>query len=272
MNSSYGPALRRFWWVLVIGAIVAAAFATLLSYSVSGFPPKFTPREASDYTSEARLFVTSGDAPYLRTSVTVKSTVPIGTTGQEATTEEVQQPDVKTLVDAANVYPLLIESDDVAQLRTEMFGSLEGEVSAQTIYAAATAARYLPSDIPVLEVFATAGTPKAARTLAGATTEAFQKWIVREQQRAQIPESQRIQVKDLEAPADPIAVGGQSMGLPLLAFLAIFTVFAAGANILHRLYPPKGSVSADGRDEAEAEDDRTRLERQERHVGISETG
>jgi hypothetical protein len=269
MNSSYGPALRRFWWLLVIGGLLAVAVGVLLTYSVSGFPPTFTQREKPEYVSEAKLFVTSGEAPYLRTAVTRTVVAPIGTTGEDATTEVVEDPDVKTLVDAANVYPLLIESDDVAGLREDMFGLLPGEVTAQALFATATANRYLPSEIPVIEVFATAGTPDDATALASATTTAFKTWIVREQKTAGIPKGQRIQVRDLEAPQEPVATGGQSLGMPLLAVLAILTAFAAGANMLDRMYPRKRKD-----EDAERGPDEKPIEREtrERHVGISETG
>ncbi len=122
MDSGYGPALRRFWWVLALGGIFAALVAFLMVYSVGA--GGITHREKPVYTAAAKLFVTSGDAPYLRTSVPRE--VPIGTddvqTGTRAVVQINDAPDVKTLVDAANVYPLLIESDDVANLRTQLYG------------------------------------------------------------------------------------------------------------------------------------------------------
>jgi hypothetical protein len=274
MNSSYGPALRRFWWVLALGGVVAVAAALLMVYSVQSVaPPKLTAREKPAYTAEVRLFVTSGEAPYLRTSVPRFRDVPIGTEGEAASSPlQVQDaPDVKTLVDAANVYPLLIVSDDVARLREERFGDLPGEVSAQAIFASATANRYQPSQIPVIELFATADSADDAIALASATSQAFRQWMSREQQRAGISPKQRILIQELEAPTEAFTTGGSGVSLPVLAMLAILTAFGAGAIMLDRMYPrpPDDEERSDApRQPADA----TEKERLDRHVGISETG
>jgi hypothetical protein len=272
MDSGYGPAVRRFWWVLALGGVFAVLVAFLMVYSVGA--GGVTHREKPVYTAEARLFVTSGDAPYLRTSVPRE--VPIGTDDAQTATRPVVQindaPDVKTLVDAANVYPLLIESDDVANLRTQLYGDLPGEVTAQAIFASATANRYQPSQIPIIELFATSDRPKEAIALAAATSKTFQKWMAREQSRAGINPKQRIQIKDLETPTEATASGSEGIGLPILAVLAILTAFGAGAIMLDRMYPrrPDDGVAEDGsKRRATDESDADSLDR---HVGISETG
>ncbi len=274
MNSGYGPALRRFWWIIVLGAVFAMALAVIMIYSVSGFPPKFTARDQPLYTAEVRMFVTSGEAPYLRTSVPRFTDVPIGSDGT-STERPIQQvldpPDTRTLVAATNVYPLLIESDDVAALRTKMFGEIEGEIVAQAIFAAATAARYQPSEIPVIELFATSDSPKDAIALAGATSKAFRAWMAREQGKAKIDPKQRILIQELEAPDDAIATGGAGIGLPILAMLAVLSAFAAGAIMLDRLFPrPEDHEGAASSDDPSA--DVREKDALDRHVGISETG
>ncbi len=275
MSSGYGPALRRFWWVVLIGGVVGALVAVLMTYSVeAGVPPKLTKREQPTYTAEARLFVTSGQAPYLRTSVTRLEQVPIGageSSDAEATfTRVTDPPDVKTLVDAANVYPLLIVSDEVSRLREDMFGPLPGEVVAQTIFATATANRYLPSQIPVIELFGTAGSPDDARELAAATSRAFRRWIIRAQDRAGIEAGQRILIQELAAPGPAFSSGGGGIGLPVLALLAIITAFGAAAILLDRMYPrsphdESASPSLPG-------DSSSGTDPLDRAVGISETG
>jgi hypothetical protein len=238
MSSGYGPALRRFWWILLLGGVVAVLVATLMIYSVQlGFPPKLAERERPIYTSQAQLFVTSGDAPYLRTSVPRSTSVPIGTGSQTAAVQVNEAPDVSTLVDAANVYPLLIESDSVSNLRTEMFGPLPGVVEAQAIFSTATASRYRPSEIPVIVLFASADTGRGAEELAGATSEAFRTWIVREQKRAGIDPKQRILIQELASPTAAGMVGGTGLGIPLMAMRAVLTAFGAGAILLDRSFP-----------------------------------
>lgn len=273
MNSSYGPALRRFWWVLGLGAIVAAGIAFLMVYKLED--GSLTKREQPEYTAVARLFVTSGEAPYLRTSVPRYTDVPIGTGGTQTTerplTQVLDAPDTRTLVAAANVYPLLIESDDVALLRSERFGDLPGEVRAQAIFSGATATRYQPSEIPVIDIFATADEPSDAIALASATSTTFRRWMSREQNRAKIDVRQRILIQELETPTDTVATGGGGVGLPILAMLAILTAFGAGAIMLDRLFPKpaKEEDAADVHGPSGGMSEGTALDR---HVGISETG
>jgi hypothetical protein len=238
MNSGYGPALRRFWWIVLLGGLVAVLVATLMMYSVeASLPPKFTAREQPLYTAQARLFVTSGEAPYLRTTVPRVREVPIGGGAEAAFTRVNEAPDVSTLVDAANLYPLLIESDEVSRLRTEQSGDIPGDVTAKAIFATATANRFQPSGIPVIELFATTDSPDDAAALATATSKAFRTWIVREQNRAGIDPKERILIQELEAPSEAIATGGGGIGLPVLALLAIITAFGAGAIMLDRTFP-----------------------------------
>jgi hypothetical protein len=267
MNSSYGPALRRFWWLLAIGALVAAAIAFFMVYSFDD--GKLAKREQPVYTAVARLFVTSGEAPYLRTTVPRYTDVPIGTAGTQTTSRPLSQvldaPDTKTLVAATNVYPLLIESDDVSRLRTRLYGDLPGEITAQAIFSGATATRYQPSEIPVIELFATADRPGDAIALANATSKTFRQWMSREQNKAGIDEKQRILIQELEAPTDAVPTGGGGIALPVLALIAILTAFGAGAIMLDRLYPrPDDEDSLDAMGDEPAALDR--------HVGISETG
>lgn len=243
MSSGYGPALRRFWWIVVLGGFVAVFVAALMLYSVEpSFPPKLTDREKPLYTAQARLFVTSGEAPYLRTSVPRLREVPIGGGAGATFTRVNETPDVSTLVDAANLFPLLIESDEVSRLRTEQSGDIPGEVTAKAIFATATANRYQPSGIPVIELFATAGSPRDATALAGATSKAFRTWIVRKQNQAEIDVKDRILIEELEAPSGAVATGGAGIGLPVLALLAVLTAFGAGAIMLDRTFPRPDSA------------------------------
>ena len=274
MNSSYGPALRRFWWVVAIGGFVAVLIAVLMVYKLED--ASLAKREQPVYTAVARLFVTSGEAPYLRTSVPRFTDVPIGTSETQTTTRPLTQvldaPDTRTLVAATNVYPLLIESDDVARLREELYGNLPGQVTAQAIFSGATATRYQPSEIPVIELFATAGDPDDAIALAAATSKSFRTWMTREQNRAGIDVKQRILIQELEAPTDAVPSGGGGIGLPFLAMLAILTAFGAGAIMLDRVYPrpPDEEEGSPSTDESEA--DASDPEALRRHVSISETG
>ena len=107
MNTTAG-ALARFWWIVLFG-LVAGAAAAVAIYSLEA-PAK--------HTATARLMVNSPAAPYLRTQQPLlkAQATRIGAVGKAQLQSITQQaPDTQTLVNAANLYPLLIESDRIAR-------------------------------------------------------------------------------------------------------------------------------------------------------------
>jgi len=239
-------ALLRFWWVVAIGVVAGIALAVTMIYEV----PSFTPREPPEYTATARLFVTSSEGQYIRLSV--PRTVDPG----DATTEAGSgasgagggptvlnvPPNVQPLLQAANLYPLLIESDVVASVREDMFGPLPGTVRANAFSAVSTPQRYSPALIPVIDIFATSGTPRQAIELAEATADAFTRWVRREQNRAGLKPEERILIQELRAPRDAFPIGGASYGIPTLVALAVMAAFGMLAVVLDQIFPRRASA------------------------------
>ena len=59
-------ALVRFWWVAIVGIILAVARLPFATYHVSaGFPPKFESRAQSTYSASTQVLITSKREPYL---------------------------------------------------------------------------------------------------------------------------------------------------------------------------------------------------------------
>jgi hypothetical protein len=253
----YARALRRFWWVLVIGAVVAL-FAGLSSrYSVSLFPPGLDDKDEITYTSESRILVSSAENPYIRSQ---KTTFVDQSTGQETGDEEatggeepsadgasvqsipfVTAPDLNTLVRTANLYPFIIESDSVADYRREHFGDLPGSVSALGITSVVTANRVELSEIPVIKLIAVADSSDDAVALADKTAKSFIGWLEDQQDAARpkiLPED-RIVVQQLTVPHGAIASAGPSTTLPVLVFLVVFAAFCILAILLDRLVPAR---------------------------------
>jgi hypothetical protein len=232
-------ALLRFWWVVAVGVVVGVALAVVMVYNV----PEFTSREQPEYTATARLFVTSSEGQYLRLSV--PRSVDTGSTeGNQGTNGAGggpavlnMPPDYEPLLAAANMYPVLIESDEVSNLRTSMFGELEGTVSANAYSAVSTPQRYSPAQIPVIDIFATSATGAGAITLADKTAAAFKRFILNEQNRAKLSPAERIQIQSLRAPRDVYVVGGASYGIPMLIALAVIAAFCMLAVVLDQLFP-----------------------------------
>lgn len=216
----------------MIGLVVAAGAAY---YMVKN--------ETVEYQTSARLLVTSNEGPYIRTSLKLVEELPsdAGDTTPPRTVTRVVDPDVRTLVQAANLYPLLIESDAVAQLRTEMFGDLPGSVTAKAIGATVTVNRFEPGEIPVIEIIGTAPRPRQAIDVTQATAEAFMSWIAQEQDRAGIEENERILIEELRVPTSAGSSGDKSLALPALVGVAVAIVFGGLAVLLDRIVPRRRS-------------------------------
>ena len=244
-------ALQRFWWVVGLGCVVSIALAVWMVYEI----PAFKPREQPVYNAAARLFVTSAEGQYIRLSVprTAESASTSGDAARGAGSGAAesggaggagggpivfnQPPNVQPLLAAANLYPLLVESDDVARLREKMFGKLPGTVTANAYSAVSTPSRYSPAQIPVIDIFATSGTKQQAIALADATVDAFKEWIKAEQNRAKLTPEERILIQELRAPRQAFPSGGPSYGIPILVALAVMAAFGMLAVVLDQLVP-----------------------------------
>jgi hypothetical protein len=148
-----------------------------------------------------------------------------------------EMPNVQPLLAATNVYPLIIESDEVARLREEKFGALPGEVLATAYTAVSTPTRFLPAQLPIIDIVATSAAPREAITLAQATADTFEVWVRRAQNEAGVAPKERILIEQLRAPGDVFPSGGPSYGLPILAALAVAAAFAILAVVLDQLFP-----------------------------------
>lgn len=262
--TAYLGALKRFWWLCGIGLVVAVAAAFLSVYSFS--PSTFTVhhRARPTYTASALMLVNSAANPYLRTAVTVaapttKGAAPAQTAGGTTSATSgaltpaptagarpavVHAPDTHTLVQAANLFPLLIQSDQITRQRIAMFGQLKGVVTAKAVYSFVTPSRFKQSSFPVIEVQAAAGGRKAAKRLAQETTLAFTHWLVSSQNASRVPASERILVQELQSPRGAIASGGTKKSVPLAVGAVVLALFLALAIALDRLLPRRAPASS----------------------------
>jgi hypothetical protein len=274
----YAKAVRRFWWVVALGLGLAAFLAIATVYRVSLFPPGLESREVQSYSSSARLLITSDQSSHLRSQITIFGPrQPVAPTdgeedegeGNQGTGEDqtegnaegeqgegeaagpsanappgqevigVTSPDSGGwLIRQANLFPLLIESDAVADYRRKEFGEIPGTVTARGIYSFSTANRYELSQIPVIVLDAVSSDPESAVALADATAKAFVGWTQERQNANKIPRQDRIVVQQLNAPKAAASGGGESKTMPVLVFLVVAGAFALLAILLDRLFPP----------------------------------
>jgi hypothetical protein len=251
----YTHALRRFWWVLVIGLVIALLAGLSARFSVSLFPPGLQEKEEVTYSASSRILISSAQSPYFRSQTTTFVEQPNRAdegTGEETAGEEpsadgasatsvpfVTAPDLNTLARVANLYPLIIESDQVAEFRRQQYGDLPGSVSATGIYSVATANRVELSEIPVIQLVSVAGTPEDAVALADKTAKAFIGWLEQEQKASEIRPEDRIVVEQLIVPRGALASAGPSTTLPVLVFIVVFAAFCVLAILLDRLVPSR---------------------------------
>jgi hypothetical protein len=234
-RNRYVHALRRFWWVVALGLGVASLAAILSLYRIDflSVPPSLEKREPVTYTATARVLVTSAEAPYFRTTVTRE----LGTDEGDSTQEFAGAPDIGTLISTANLYPVLIQSDEVQRLRQEMSGPLPGAITTRAIYEVNSPGRFELSQVPVVEVYGHSTTFAGAIELTQATVEAFMAYVERTQNRAGLSPQERIVLEEIQRPVTAIATGGSSLSLPLMLFVVVVAAFCALAILLDRLFP-----------------------------------
>ena len=217
-------ALARFWWIVVAGLVAAVAVA----YELHRQQP------APVFTASENVLVTSPSAPYLRTVQTgAKSKTATASSGAT---------DTASLVSAANLYPLLIQSEQIAELRESLYGKASGTLAVSALASSTnTYGVYHPSPLPVITVKATARRPVAAEKLAVDTVKAFDVWIVGQQETSKVPKSQRISVERLGVHVR--STGRSSIGLPLFGALIVLLGFCGLAVVADRLWPRPGKAA-----------------------------
>jgi len=251
------PTLRsllRFWWLVLAGLIlgVLAGYLTLSA------------KTNKKYVATAKIFVNAPSGPFFRTAdttVTRQNPRPRivhqargGTPGSASTSVQLIKsapvvvsgaPDTETLVNAANLYPLLIESDEVAAIKP---GPSDCVIEATGVFASTnTFGVFKASPVPVVAVKSTCKAKGDAMVSSQTRVDGFQTWVVKQQNVNRIPRKQRLLVQELTAPAKTLTIGGPSAGLPVFVGVVVFLFFCGLAILLDRPRP-------DHEDEDEDED------------------
>lgn len=235
----YLGAVWRFRWLIPIAVCAAIAVPLLMLYRPI-WPPGLEARSTVSYVTTTQLLVDSPSGPFLRTETMSSgpSVAPVKPGSETPAQSGSSQPfDKKSLVDAANLFPLLMESDDVLALRQKLIGNVPGTVRATALFATQGANRFRPSVLPLMQIIAVAPTPKGAFSLGQGTARAFTIWLAQEQNRATVPTGERIIVRQLRQPSIAEQTGGPGYGMPILAGLAVLGAFVGLAVALDRALP-----------------------------------
>jgi len=256
VNPTLG-ALVRFWWLVLAGLILAVVAGVLL----------YQAKDDKKYEATTKLFIDSATAPYLRTQqlqVTPQgptARIVRGTKGKNGATSpsrtvqvpsaptiQAEAPDTETLVNVANLYPQFILSDAVARMSPAPSGC---KLDASGLFASENAfGVFKASPIPVIKVVARCGSKDAAGAASQGRADAFETWIVRQQNAEKIPQRQRVMVSTLAAAGTPKTVGSTSAGMPVFIGLVVVFVFCGIAVLLDR--PRPEAAPATGASQAKA--------------------
>jgi hypothetical protein len=251
-------ALLRFWWVAIVGIVLAGVVFVFATYTVEfGVPPKLTARAKSTYTSSTQLLITSKHDPYLSSTNVNAQTIPLGTvsstdTAGNTTVQENKtydsgsgaDGDLQRLAEIANTLPPRVTSDTVIRLRDERFGRIPGTVNAVNPYAFSGAGGFREGPLPFIKVTGTSDSPQNAIDITNRTVFAFKQWYAGEQAAAKTKPANRVLVEQVNTAAAATANGGAK---PLLGVGAAFLVLLGAAGFalaLERLIPRRGAAAA----------------------------
>ena len=144
--NDYTRSLLRFWWVLLIGLAVAVAAAVTAVYNVdfsTGHADADRAQQPS-YSAQGRLLVTDQSARISGSRSRTCRRSPPTQKAHRASFRSRPRP-TRHAGAAANLYPSLIESDQVAEIRESIFGPNDGEIKAQALHAISSPSRFAPS-------------------------------------------------------------------------------------------------------------------------------
>ena len=212
--------------LLVAGLVAGVVIGTFVAYKPTskGLAPR-----ALQYTSSAHLLVTDGPAEPFSSS-----------TAQAAPSANAQVKPNFAPGDLADIYAQIIMSDQI----TNQVASVYGKLSAHN--ASVTAFRILaqspngfgvsrPRPLPLIEIDATADTPRNARVLAQLTSDAFQRYVNAQQNSAKLAVAQRTTVTEVLAPKAGSRSSSNPLVLLLLIAIGLFIAAIAAAGVRDNL-------------------------------------
>jgi hypothetical protein len=248
-------ALVRFWWVALLGIVLAGLAFTFATYTVKvGLPPKLTARAHSTYSASTQLLITGKRDPNLSAANVNAKVIPLGTvtpatgatstsTGTAATQAYTYDSsggadgDLQRLDEIANNLPPRVTSDPVIKLRNRLFGRINGSVTAVNPYAFSGAGGFRSGPLPYIRITGTADAPQDALDITNQTAVAFKQWFEGQQVSKKIPVGNRVVVEQVNDASQVTAGGGTK---PLLGVAAALFVLLGGSGLvlaLDRLIP-----------------------------------
>jgi hypothetical protein len=265
-------ALVRFWWVAIVGIVLAVLVFTFATYHVTArFPPSFESRAQSTYTASTQVLITSKREPYLSaTNVNAKiinlptsDATGSGTTGTTGTPTQTStydsgsgaDGDLARLVEIANDLPPRVTSDPVIKLRNSLYRRINGSVTAVNPYAFSGAGGFRSGPLPYIKITGTANSKQDALDITNSTALAFKTWFEGRQAAAKIKSADRVVVEQVNSADTAVPQGGSKPLLGVAAALLVLLGVAGLVLALDRLIPhaikPRRTAVTEPRDRPE---------------------
>jgi hypothetical protein len=224
----YLRVLRRFWYVVAAGVVVATLFAVLM-FSRSA-PP--------EWVSASTIFVTEDGFPWGRAVLDEVIEVE-GVNDPEAPTSYIPRyGDAGRFSGLAQLYAALAQSDEVRQ------AVLSAAPSGSRYESEVVRAADNTTALPFVRLNGYGSSAEDAQTVASLAMDSLRSYVMAEQERANIPPDERVQllVSSRAIPAE--VVEGRSVARPIAVFIAVLAAFVALAFVLENVRPRVRRVSS----------------------------
>jgi len=228
----------RFKYLVALGLLVACALSVLAVARVDlkGGKPQLRYRTAEIWGGTAKLLITQSGLPWGRLSLPTTDTG-----GQEQSKSSTRVfADPSRLSSLAPFYAQLANSDAMQRYFPPGAVRVNPVVDTSTPYA---------SVLPILQFTGLATSPNRADLLARKSAALFKAYVVKQQQGAAIPESQRVQLETLSSPLPPQLIQGRKKSLAIVVFATILIATLGLAFILENLRPEVRSIGRPGEDD-----------------------
>ena len=245
-------ALVRFWWVALLGIVLAGLAFTFATYTVKlGFPPKLTARAQSTYSASTQLLVTSKGEPNLSStnvnakiiklpdSTTTSTTGAHGHRQQNSTYDSGSgaDGDLQRLVEIANNLPPRVTSDHGHQAAQPAVRAHQRHRDRRQPVRLLGRRRLPQGPLPYIKITGTADSPQDAIDITNQTAHRVQARGSRARQDDDKIKNRGDRRAGQQRRARAFANGGSK---PLLGVAAALLVLLGGAGLvlaLDRLIP-----------------------------------
>jgi hypothetical protein len=231
----YLKVMWRFRFLVAAGFVLAVVLAFLSVARVDLNNPRHVAyRSAETWISRSTILITQQRFPEGRS--VFEQTVP-ASSQPKPTQFAPSFADPSRFIELANLYAQLATSDPVERL-VRQGGPLHGTVQATPTVTSNGAAA-----LPLLSINGIATTPRGAIRLASRAVQAFVAYLQVQQERAGVPEKQRVLLQVVDQPQRAELLRGRPKTLSIVVFMAVFLTAIGIAMLLENLRPRAAPVT-----------------------------